>query len=151
MKDNCKRGLEWREPLLSYGHFSNKLRKKLIVTFKSVSIESLYKIPVNLRSAYLPPSAQQTRLAPFPSIIRLVSPSAAAAAATAIPKDEFPQVSGEQEQRTDAGDEQETSRKHKRASYANFPTRQHLFLPKRKVGCGGKVDTINEKSPQIVV
>ena len=108
VEDNCKRGLEWREPLLSYGHFSNKLRKKLIVTFKSVSIESLYKIPVNLRSAYLPPSAQQTRLAPFPSIIRLVSPSAAAAAATAIPKDEFPQVSGEQEQRTeDAGDEQE--------------------------------------------
>ena len=63
----------------------------------------LHDFCVNLRSA-----SAQTRLVPFPSIIRLVSPSAAAAAATAIPKDEFPQVSGEQEQRTeDAGDEQE--------------------------------------------
>ena len=50
---------------------------------------------VNLRSASQPPSAEQTRLAPFPSMIRLVS-----LVSSSIPKDEFPQVSASKEQRT---------------------------------------------------
>ena len=58
-------------------------------------------------------------------------------------------MSGEQEQRTeDAGDEQEEE---EACVVRKLPDQTaSFFLPKRKVGCGRKVDTINEKSPQSV-